>query len=343
MKPTKNRIFCYGCKKSKMLFPTKEKADNFIAYNKEEILNETGKAPVRSYFCELCAGYHVTSNPSAEEGERMDLAIQRKWDSYMESRKDIDEIKRIQRLISERIENAKRALNFGLAGDAEDLIDICEIDLDDLKKLASSEVSVMKCSSKISVMRAKIEKVKEYMNFDESQILMALEDDSFRQSGITRINLVNILTVKRISKLLASINSHLENHDHIKAEPLPSQCRELINDFAGDGKNTMKEKYLDIVAELESRIKTSKERHRKKRGKSHKSHENTIQPVDSSQYKETILSIIERIELAVKAQEQRDMDSYETHIEIANYLIDELKVVDDNIKMLKNQLSKLTQ
>lgn len=55
-----------------MLFESKEKADNFIRFNSDEMVAETGKAPVRSYYCALCCGWHVTSNPSTERGEIMD-------------------------------------------------------------------------------------------------------------------------------------------------------------------------------------------------------------------------------------------------------------------------------
>ena len=72
IKPSKNLVYCYACKKRKMLFEEKAEADNFIKYNRSGILEEKGKAPVRSYYCELCCGYHVTSNPSKEEGERLD-------------------------------------------------------------------------------------------------------------------------------------------------------------------------------------------------------------------------------------------------------------------------------
>ena len=62
MKPTKNKIFCVSCKRPKMLFESQAKADNFILYNKEEIEEENCKAPVRSYYCRLCGGWHVTSD-----------------------------------------------------------------------------------------------------------------------------------------------------------------------------------------------------------------------------------------------------------------------------------------
>ena len=40
----------------------KKKAENFIKYNSDEILNETGIAPVRAYYCPFCGGWHITSS-----------------------------------------------------------------------------------------------------------------------------------------------------------------------------------------------------------------------------------------------------------------------------------------
>jgi len=61
MKPTKNKVFCKDCCRTKMLFETQKKADNFIAFNQEEIETESGYAPQRSYFCVFCGGWHITS------------------------------------------------------------------------------------------------------------------------------------------------------------------------------------------------------------------------------------------------------------------------------------------
>ena len=60
MKPTKNRVFCKDCGRTKMLFETQKKADNFIKFNKEEIETDSGFAPQRSYFCVFCGGWHTT-------------------------------------------------------------------------------------------------------------------------------------------------------------------------------------------------------------------------------------------------------------------------------------------
>ncbi len=72
MKPTKNRTYCNACKRSKMLFETEAKADNFIRFNKEDFEKERRRVPARSYYCALCGGWHITSNDSEEHGAYMD-------------------------------------------------------------------------------------------------------------------------------------------------------------------------------------------------------------------------------------------------------------------------------
>ena len=60
MKPTKNKVFCNNCNRTKMLFETEKKAKNFIKFNKEEIEAESGMVPERAYYCEFCGGWHTT-------------------------------------------------------------------------------------------------------------------------------------------------------------------------------------------------------------------------------------------------------------------------------------------
>lgn len=61
MKPTKNRHYCLGCQHHKILFKTKNEAIRFIQYNADCIENETGRRPVRAYYCYDCGGWHMTS------------------------------------------------------------------------------------------------------------------------------------------------------------------------------------------------------------------------------------------------------------------------------------------
>ncbi|QBO58742.1 hypothetical protein NBC122_01934 [Chryseobacterium salivictor] len=61
MKPFKNKVFCYDCGRQKMLFETEVKAQTFMRFNNEEIESVNGYAPIRSYFCNVCCGWHLTS------------------------------------------------------------------------------------------------------------------------------------------------------------------------------------------------------------------------------------------------------------------------------------------
>lgn len=72
MKPTKNRVFCTNSHRVKMLFPTQEKADNFIKFNADSIAENNKRVPVRSYFCPACGGWHVTHREEAGVYARTD-------------------------------------------------------------------------------------------------------------------------------------------------------------------------------------------------------------------------------------------------------------------------------
>lgn len=65
MKPIKNRFFCHECKKVKMLFKTEAQAENYLRFNAKEFAGKR-HVPVRSYYCNTCMGWHVTSIESAE-------------------------------------------------------------------------------------------------------------------------------------------------------------------------------------------------------------------------------------------------------------------------------------
>lgn len=71
MKPTKNSYFCIDCNRPKMVFSSKEKAERFIAFNADEIYEESGRRPVRAYFCIACGGWHITSHKTAPEKRSM--------------------------------------------------------------------------------------------------------------------------------------------------------------------------------------------------------------------------------------------------------------------------------
>ncbi len=87
MKPTKNQYFCVDCNRPKMLFATKKKALRCIELNGDEIYENSGRRPVRAYYCMACGGWHITSNPEKR-------FINSRVESYFRSRAKIEKVMR---------------------------------------------------------------------------------------------------------------------------------------------------------------------------------------------------------------------------------------------------------
>lgn len=84
MKPTRNRFFCRACGKAKMLFETESRAMNYIKFNRDEVYQAGGHAPVRAYYCNVCMGWHVTSNSNAEHFNGWKSKAESAVDSYIQ-------------------------------------------------------------------------------------------------------------------------------------------------------------------------------------------------------------------------------------------------------------------
>lgn len=121
IKPSKNLVYCYACKRRKMLFEEKSEADNFIKYNHGGILEENGKAPVRSYYCELCCGYHVTSNPSVIDGERQNRQDSQLLQELVSITQTMDKFKELGHELANRIQGCKDQMFIGSFQEIHDL------------------------------------------------------------------------------------------------------------------------------------------------------------------------------------------------------------------------------
>ncbi len=123
MKP-KNRYFCMGCQRPKMLFESKSKADNFLKFNKDDF----DKTPTRSYFCSFCGGWHISSLSSLPSiisaNERADFVLQSLTGSLTETinNRNSIEYKEFNRLyghlitLNSRIRVLITATDYGYAG-----------------------------------------------------------------------------------------------------------------------------------------------------------------------------------------------------------------------------------
>ncbi|MCQ2258344.1 MAG: hypothetical protein MJZ41_10200 [Bacteroidaceae bacterium] len=141
-----------------MLFESKGKADNFIKFNAGEILKENDKAPVRSYYCTLCIGWHVTSNPSTVEGERLDGRDENlihKISLYKQNKEDVSII---SQRINVKLQEFEMYLHMGGGDKAEDTLDICGFDIEDAQSFTMVIDKVGRLQERVGKARERLEK-----------------------------------------------------------------------------------------------------------------------------------------------------------------------------------------
>lgn len=113
MKPTKSLVYCLETRRQKILFKSESKADNFIRFNADEIRENSGYAPVRSYYCISCGGWHVTHLPEFRREKTISEIMTDKMNEAIENRKKArmaisqqrKEIKRRNALIIDNIKS----------------------------------------------------------------------------------------------------------------------------------------------------------------------------------------------------------------------------------------------
>ncbi len=224
MKPTRNHKFCLACRKQKILFENKSKADNFLKFNAESIWEENKKAPVRSYYCIFCCGWHVTSNPSVVQGERLDgrdeLFIKR-----IEQQKENDiELQAISKRVSEKILCFDTELNLCNFEEAQDILDILEFETNELRKLSFNIGKVNRILEKISRAKEKFAEKKKLFSLskEEQKNWLDLEKPTIEDLKI-------IGTIKRINSMKI-LRSALDNKKKLVFCKDSEMVMEIINE-----------------------------------------------------------------------------------------------------------------
>ena len=252
MKPTKNKIFCLSCRRPKMLFESQAKADNFILYNKEEIEEENGKAPVRSYYCRLCGGWHVTSSQSEltkARAERRDKQIVAEVDRLAKIYEDADSV--INEL-NNQWEQAKVAILQGRFKVAEMLVRQC---LELLQSIRTSAVDTPlnwdKWAINISDLQKKIAHYKEFVCLPskECEALLAKEDKTKEEEELCMAYL-NYQTVSKIETLFDEVDKDTERGDKDAVKEKLIACRTLVkNNIQCPFKKSLMRDYRNQIKE----------------------------------------------------------------------------------------------
>lgn len=102
MKPTRNKYYCIACGHTKMRFETEKEALLFMEYNADDILEETGKKPVRAYYCDVCMAWHLTSRETFRIESSYELLSRRHAPSNAVASRELsswrEEVKRAEML-----------------------------------------------------------------------------------------------------------------------------------------------------------------------------------------------------------------------------------------------------
>ena len=359
MKPTKNHYYCVGSRRSKMLFETKSKADNFIKYNREGILEENGRAPVRSYYCSFCGGYHVTSIRSTLVGEKLDELDKQRLESLLSTKKGsvVQAPKPVVNVtIVERMNKVKTLLLFGHVGIAEDLLNVCELELKELAGMMSSVTGdLSKKLKRVEQLRSLLDDVKAILNQSDDElrasISMPKTEDVVKSLHIIRHN---VLVKRTIFRMLSENDELLDKGQTKEVAERLAKCRDLISTIKGEGKNEEKEVLKKCLVSQEERLsKVWEKQYGTQVGfgdilriiniPSPEGNVTVRKNVGKEAYKSTVLLLINKLEIINHAYQENDLDTCENEYEIACFILDDFGVDDDNTKLIHSQLDKWSE
>jgi hypothetical protein len=205
MKPTRNKVYCNGCHRSKMLFESEAKANNFIKFNANEIKDETGVAPVRSYYCAYCGGYHVTSCKSAEIGKHFDRKNQKEITQIREQKQKKKKYSYKEELIENHNEIAKEIthaceyLYFGKFAEARECLDSVADKIDKfsgIARLYGGDANIVQWWKKVSAKKEAILFAISIIEQNSSEKLEAAKDN-LAECGINLSDIISNLEIMR--------------------------------------------------------------------------------------------------------------------------------------------------
>ncbi len=229
MKPTKNRMYCVACQRPKMHFESKKKADNFIKFNAAEMISEGLKAPVRSYYCQLCGAWHVTSNPSMAAGERLDRrdkGIARRIDQEMVCEAEFKA--RMERL-NEMWDDYNFAVGLCDFSKAADVLNKIESEIPTHAKEKKQIKRVTAQRTKVAAERARLNRLNELavLSKEEQRKLVDTTEDAGAKERIKK-DLQIINSIRLVHDVFAKQESLIACNDVELVSEIVEKCRQYI-------------------------------------------------------------------------------------------------------------------
>lgn len=351
MKPTKNRHFCIGCQRPKMLFETQEKADNFMRFNNSAMATKSKKTPNRSYYCTFCCGWHITSINDDEFAKSREVKDGKLWDSIIAAAKGEDlKIKKSKSKVSkpqEKPAESKKAKQepceeekhkVELINQITQMLQTVYIRLNQndfeisRKILEDSENMYQRVTeliekhnlsvSRVQITRAKIDKLTSWLdtlvslqNDSEGQIAMIRE---FECGYEDRRFLIMLRTLRNREKVLfcvEAVKSAAEKEDHEEARKYVTEIERLVMYGFGGGGAVVNRKWAKQQLALAKKIIQNKS-------------------INAMNLQERFLSIIETVERASALLESGDTKQAMTLVDIAQ---SEINDIEENYITLNNK------
>lgn len=250
MKPTKNRMYCVACQRNKMHFESKKKADNFIKFNAAEMISQGLKAPVRSYYCQLCGAWHVTSNPSKTIGERLDQRDKKIAQRIDQETMQSEEFKATMKQLDEKWDDYNFALSLCDLSKAQDVLNEIEAGIPSHTKDKKQIKRVTALRTKVADERMRLNWFTELtaLSKDEQHELIDAAKDAGEKNTITNV-LQSINSIKLVHEVFDMQDKLIACNDSEMVGEIVEKCRQYIQFATVKSKRakSMLNKHLDEI------------------------------------------------------------------------------------------------
>ena len=274
MKPKKNHKFCVAYGRPKMLFETKTKADNFIKFNSSEMKEESGKAPIRSYYCEICGGYHVTSNNSKTHAEWLDIRdkvlaeeVDRRVKANLKTKSNQKQTNQEPKYkgakenkldILEQLEQSDILMTKGMLDEAGELLAKCRfrIQVVEQRMNVAKLEGFIRCKDQMEKLMRKLERLKKWVksSYDEQEAFIAKDGKTEEEEEVCTA-LVSIKAVVRIKRALFDIDKVIEKREFSVLKYFVAQCQKQIGSIRGPGRSEIAQHWNQELMNAQERAR----------------------------------------------------------------------------------------
>ena len=260
-----------------MLFETKAKADNFIKFNSSEMMEESGKAPIRSYYCEICGGYHVTSNNSKTHAEWLDIRdkvlaeeVDRRVKANLKTKSNQKQTnqepkskgaKENKLEILEQLEQSNILMTKGMLDEAGELLAKCRfrIQVVEQRMNVAKLEGFIRCKDQMEKLMRKLERLKKWVksSYDEQEAFIAKEGKTEEEEEVCTA-LVSIKAVVRIKRALYDIDKVIENREFSILKYYVAQCQKQIGSIRGPGRSEVAQYWNQELMNAQERAREAR-------------------------------------------------------------------------------------